>query len=349
MANPKSKILPRIFSVFVIVLVFHCVDAFYPSFMGDISSFGTNVIGSVLGIATVFGFCIVEKRGTLSIALSLHPLDVLKGLLSGLIFMVLPLAVVLAGQVLLLFVIDTGSSGLSLVAPNGNIIIFAAACALTAFSRELFFRGYVIRSMRPIYPFFDANTVQAALSVSLPLMLIVRNFVYGHYTFDRILFIVAVVLFTVVNEFFGSIKRGLIARVDGNIWSSVFDNFFFMFLGYSLFVQTNIITTFAPLVRLLLAQGISFLIAVLHYKRQYERNKKQKEKAHEEMVRRHELVQQQEMEQQDDPNLEDISQRSVKDLVSDYNKQMIDSLGMHARYYHEEDENITDLNETKKQ
>lgn len=353
MANPKSKILPEIFAVFATVLLFQCVDAFYPALMGDISTFGTNVVGSALGIIIVLISCFAGGRGLFDIGLSLRPIHFLKGFLSGGILMLLPMAIVLGFQKVLHIFLKIEALEIFFVPPNSdgtpsvtNIAVFAVSCAVTAFMQELFFRGYIIRSMRPTYPFFDANVVQAAFSAVFPLVLVIRNLLYGYYDFksgfDKTLFLIVIILFYIVYSFIASVKRGLLARVDGNIWPSVFDNFFSMFLGCSLFVGTNIITSYSAVIKLSAVQVISLLFTYIYYHKQYVKNKKRFEKRHEENLRNL----QQEFLQENDPNLLDISQRSVKDIVSDYNKQMIDSIGIHGMKAEQsnQDDNLIDLN-----
>ncbi len=359
MANPKSKILPGIMSTFVVVLMFFCMDAFAPMLMGDLNLFGTNVIGAGLGIVTVGVVCFTKRRPLASIGLVFDPFRILRGLAVGGGMALLPLLAVFGVQTAIYAVTKMPSLAPDFVTPNSGgemsivkIGIFAAACGVSALMQELVFRGYVVRSMRPQYPFIDANIVQASLSVALPLVLVVRNFAYGHYLFlngfKKIMFIVAVVLFYAVYTFFSSIKRGVVTRVSGDIWPSFVGNFLFMFVGGSLFVQNNIIVSYSSMVRLLAAELISLVIASIYYSRQYNRNKKRKEE-HDKRVAEHmEKLRQEELNREADPNLEDLSQKSVKEIMEQHHQKIIESIGSHSHHHNpESDDSITNLDEVR--
>lgn len=351
MANPKSKILPGVLSAFVVVALFHCVDAFAPMLQFDLNIFGTNILGAVAGIITVFLVCIAKKKSFVSIGLNLNVFNILSGLVSSLFTSAVPLMIVAAIRVIVFkhkfIVLPNSPEGFDFM----NAVVFAGSCVATAFFGELFFRGFVIRSMRPVYPFFDANIVQTVLSNSLLLLLVVRNIVYGHYDFvggiSKVIFISISVLFLIVYDGVGSIKRGLMARVSGDIWPSFFDNFFFLFLGSIMLTQSAIIQSYSAMVCLLFAQFVSFAFALGYYYRQKNRNKKRKENHLLELKKQREERLGKEVE---NPDLEDITDKSVKEIMKEYNDQMVSSVGAHSKGHNpEKDENIADLNEVKKE
>ncbi len=342
MANPKSKILPRISAAFVVIILFYCIDIFYPSFMFDLNTFGVNIIGCVCSLVTVFAVCVARRKTIFEIGFSPLLSDFFKGLVSGVILSVLPILIVAALQGLLYLITKLPIFELFFITPNSNgdislmnVSMFACAGIFYTFSKEIFYRGYIIRSMRPVYPFFDANIVQASLSVLVPLLLVLRNLLFGYYTFSslpkKIIFIVVLVLFTAAYTFIGSIKRGMLARVQGNIWPSFFENFFSLFLGYSIFVGDNMITTYQAMVKLLLVEVISFVFTLVHYRKQYSRNKKRLEKNKEEFKKRQEEYLRQQELMEKDPDLMDINDKSVQDIVNNYNRQMIDNIGKHVK------------------
>lgn len=359
MANPKSRILPGIMSTFVIVLLFHCVDAFAPMLMGDLGMFGTNAIGAGLGIVNVGAVCLSNHRPLGSIGVIFDPLRILRGFVVGGSIALLPLLAVFGVQTGIYALTGIQSLAPGFVTPNSNgemsvvkIGLFAAACGVSAFMQELTFRGYVVRFMRPQYPFRDANLVQAALSVALPLVLVARNFVFGHYSFlsgfQKIIFLVAVALFYIVYTFFSSVKRGVVTRVSGDIWPSFIGNFLFMFVGGSLFVQTNIIASYSSMVRLLAAELISLVVASIYYSRQYKRNKKRREEHDRKVAERMEKLRQEELNREADPNIENLTQKSVKEIMEQHQQKIIESIGVHSHSIHaEEDDSITSLNEAR--
>ena len=359
MANPKSKILPGIMSTFVVVIMFFCIDAFAPMLMGDLNLFGTNVIGAGLGIVTVGVMCFAKQRPLASIGLIFEPRRILRGLVVGGGMALLPLLAVFGVQTVIYAVTKMPSLAPDFVTPNADgemsvvkIGIFAVACGVSALMQEMVFRGYIVRSMRPQYPFTDANVVQAMLSVTLPVVLIIRNLVYGHYSFidgfKKIVFIVAVVLFYVAYTFFSSIKRGVVTRVSGDIWPSFVGNFLFMFVGGSLFVQNSIITSYSSMLKLLGAEAISLLVASIYYTRQYNHNKKRREE-HDKRVAEHmEKLRQEELNREADPNIEGISQKSVKEIMQQHQQKIIESVGSHSHHHNpESDDSITSLDEVR--
>ena len=359
MANPKSKILPGVMSTFVIVLMFFCVDALAPMLQGDLGQFGTNVIGACLGIVTIGVVCLSNHRPLGSIGLIFDPLRMLRGFFVGGSMALLPIAVVFGVQMGIYAVTGMQSLMPGFVTPNSNgettitnIVVFAAACAVSALMQELTFRGYVVRSMRPQYPFRDANLVQAALSVALPIVLVARNFVFGHYSFlsgvKKIIFVIAAVLFYIVYTFFSSIKRGVVARVSGDIWPSFMGNFLFMFVGGSLFVQSNIIMSYSSMIRLFAAEMLSLMIASVYYSKQYSRNKKRKEEHERRTTEHREKMRLEELNREPDPNVEDLTHKSVKEIMEQHQQKIIDSIGSHSRHTTpESDDSITSLDEAR--
>lgn len=357
MANPKSKILPSIFSTIAIVVLFYGLDVFAPMLMCDLSRFGTNVIGAGLGIVIVTAVCISKHRPLGSIGLIFDPVRILRGFLVGGSMATAPLVILFALKALAYgifkfesfrpdFVLPNSPDGFSLV----SVAVFGASCAASALMQELVFRGFVIRSMRPQYPFLDANVVQAALSVVLPLLTVLRNLVFGHYNhlsgFKKIIFIITVFLFYAVYTFFSSIKRGIVTRVSGDIWPSFFGNFAFLFFGGCLFIQNNMIKTFPPILFLLLAELISLIVAGKYYQKQYVRNVKRKEEHDKKVAEWIEKKRIQENNREADPNIEDLSQKSVEEIMNQHKQKLIESIGSHSQPVHpEKDDSISDFAE----
>ena len=346
-------------STFVLVLMFFCVDAFAPMLQGDLNQFGTNVIGAGLGLVAVGAVCLTNHRPLGSIGLIFDPLKILRGFAVGGSMALLPLLAVFLVQMGIYAVTKIPSLAPGFATPNANgemsvvnIVIFAAACGVSALMQEITFRGYVVRSMRPQYPFRDANLLQAALSVALPLVLVARNIVFGQYSFlsgfKKIIFIISVVLFYVVYTFFSSIKRGVVTRVSGDIWPSFIGNFLFMFVGGSLFVQNNIIVSYSSMLRLLVAEIISLVIASVYYSRQYSRNKKRKEEHEKKVAEQKEKMRLEELNREADPNIEDLTQKSVKEIMEQHQQKIIASIGFHSRQVTAEDnDGIASLDEVR--
>lgn len=359
MSNPTSKILPGIFATFTVVFVFWSVDAFAPMLMSDITRFGTNVIGAGLGLVTIVAACYSKHRPLASIGLVFDFRRILRGFVVGGSMATAPLVILFGLKCLVYAVFKFEAFRPDFISPNSpdgfslvSLVVYGVACCVCALMQELAFRGFVIRSMRPQYPFMDANLVQSFLSVVLPLILVVRNLVFGHYNhlsgMKKFVFIISVFLFYIVYTFFSSIKRGIVTRVSGDIWPSFFGNLAFLFLGGCLFIQNNMIKSFPPMLFLLAAEFISLVVARKYYQKQYVQNKKRNEE-HKRKVA--ELIEKQRLEElcrEEDSNVEALSQKSVQEIMQQHNQRLIDSLGSHARPVQpESDDSILNLAEVK--
>ncbi|MBQ8784252.1 MAG: hypothetical protein IJZ57_10840 [Clostridia bacterium] len=359
MANPKSKILPRILSTMVVVCMFYCIGEFAPMLGYDFSMFGVNIIGAGLGIIIVGVVCIANQRPLGSIGLIFELPRILRGILVGGSMAVLPIAFVFAVQVGLYSVFKIPSLAPSFVAPNFNgeaslikLVLFAAGCGASSLMQELTFRGYVVRSMRPQYPFTDANIAQAGLSIALPLIAVAKNLICGGYAersgVSLWIFLVIAVVFFAAYTFISSLKRGFVTRVTGDIWPSFFGNFFFQFLGGGLFVQSMILTSYSSMIRLFAAETISMTVAYIYYHRQYVRNKKRKEEHEKKLAQRLEAMRLEELSRGADPNVEDLSQKSVKEIMEQHNKRILDSIGAHSKPVQpQNDDSIVNLKEVE--
>ena len=357
MANPKSKILPRILSIFVVIVLFYAIGEFSPLIGFDLSMFGTNVIGAGLGVITVGVVCIANRRPLGSIGLIFDLPRILRGIMVGGGMSVLPIALVYVGQMGVYAVFKTPSLAPGFVTPNSDgefsmmkILLYAVGCGAMALMQELTFRGYVVRSMRPQYPFFDANIAQAALSVALPLVMIVKNFAVGNYSsrsgVKLIIFLVLTAVFYIVYTFVSSIKRGFVTRVTGDICPSFFGNFFFMFFGGSLFIQNSLINSYSSMIRLFIAEVVSMVAAYVYYQKQYVRNKKKKEEHDKMVAQRLEALHQEELSREADPNIENLTQKSVKEIMEMHNKRILESIGSHSQPVQpQSDDSIINLKE----
>ena len=82
MANPKSRVLPQIFNVFLFVMVAHCADAFLLVTPGDMSILGTNLYGHFAGILCVFVACLIKRKDVRMFGLRIKPKKIFKRIFS---------------------------------------------------------------------------------------------------------------------------------------------------------------------------------------------------------------------------------------------------------------------------
>lgn len=294
MANPKSKVLPQIFNVYLFVLVAHCIDVFVVKLKGDSTILGTNLYGHAVAIICVFVACIIKRKDVKPYGVVMNPKRIFKGFYRGAIFSLVPIAIVAALFSLIYAAFGPEWAKVSFVPPNLNYsngagipkatLVYAFTIAVSVFMKEFFFRGYALRSARPTYPFFDANIVQAVLCIPLPLVNHFRNVFLNTYgdAFERLPFMIVVALFYVVSEFMMGIKWGLLARVSKDIWLVFFDHYIYNFLAFSLFFSQSKITNWQTMVKLLLVQSISFVMVWFYYKKK--RTEKEKHRLERELT-----------------------------------------------------------------
>ncbi len=330
MANPKSKVLPGIIEVYLFVLVAFCFDAFYRNFMGDASILGNNLYGYVLGLVSVGVACVAKKKNVKSYGVILNPKAIFKGVYRGALFSLIPTAVVAGFSALIYAAFDFEWAKVQFVTPNHNyagdvstpitIAAYLISTIICVFAKEFFFRGYVIKTARSVYMFFDANAIQIALYVPMMLILHAKNIAMHQYSGDMMnpALMISIGVFWFVHEFITALKWGLLARVTRNIWASYFDHFFYNFITYSLLFSQSKITNYPTMVKLLIVQIISLIMVWYFYKKKrIERKQKKLQHEYEKIEKRHENSEKHALKS------EEINERHAKknqEILEDYNE-----------------------------
>lgn len=285
MANPKNRALPQIFNVFLFVMLAHCADAFVLTTPGDRSILGTNFYGHFIGIVCVFVACLIKRKDVRMFGIRIKLKKMPKRILEGAVFSVIPVALVSLVRAGLYAVTQNEEFKFLFNPPNHNsspfgvyktALVYAGALLVSTFLMEFFFRGYIIRSLRPTYPFADANIVQAALYCAVSIATILRNFIYGLYggIVDKIPLMIALIFFFIVHDFISGIKWGLLFRAKGDIWASLFDHWIYTFLVYTLFVHQTRVDKISTMMFLIATQLISFVMVYFYYKKERAKKKK---------------------------------------------------------------------------
>lgn len=285
MANPKSRVLPQIFNVFLFVMLAHCIDAFVLVTPGDMSILGTNLYGHFIGILCVFVACLIKRKDVRMLGLRIKPKKIFKRILEGAVFSLVPIAIVCVVREGLYIVTQNESLKFGFLPPNHikspfgvfkTTLIYAAAVLVSTFMKEFFFRGYIIRSARPTYSFADANIVQAVLYCAISITTIARNFTTGQYggIVESIPLVIALMLCFVVLDFISGIKWGLLFRAKGDIWASFFDHWLYRVFAYSIFISQMKVTKLSTMIYLIAVQAISFVMVYFYYKKERAKKKK---------------------------------------------------------------------------
>lgn len=279
MANPKSKVLPQIFEIYLFVFIAHCFDVFYYNFMGDASILGTNLYGHVIGLLCIGVVCVFKKKDIRAYGAVLKPKRIFKGFYRGALFSIVPMAIVAGFFSLIYAAFDVSWAKVRFLPPNhypaGEIgivsatVIYALALILSVFMKEFFFRGYVIRTARSVYQFFDANCIQIILCIPFPLVIHFRNILVPFYNEQQFnpLLIITVGLFWIAHEALTAFKWGLLARVSRDVWTTFFDHYLYRFFAFSIFVSQAKIANYSSMVKLLLVQLISLGMVWIYYKK----------------------------------------------------------------------------------
>ena len=287
MANPKSKVLPKLFNIFVFVFLAHCADTFAYFLESDRTVLGTAMFGHVGGVAIIIVACAIYKRDFRYYGLNFKRKKLFRGFYLGALFSCVPLAFFAVIKLFLsLFGIGTFTFRPPTAYAPGNefglgktLLIYAAASVVTVFMFEYVFRGYMLKEARPVYSFSDANIIQAAFCPMFSIATVGKYFLYGYYGGDlihNIIIVVSSVIFFLLTDFMTGIKRGMLTRVTGNIWAAFFDHFFYRVIGYSIFVCRMKFDLPSIFIYLTLIQATSFVMVYFFYKKEQEKREQKK-------------------------------------------------------------------------
>lgn len=364
MANPKSRVLPRVFSVYVFVLIAHCVSLFIMRTTQARDIFGVNFFGHLAGLVCVIFVCFIRMEDIRRTGFAFGFKKVLSGLFKGAVFALVPIALMCAFQLLAYKISGIESMKLDFVLPNASgspyskaitLALYAGALIVSTLMKEFFFRGYVISCARFTYSYDDINIVQAILYSTLSLFTIIINAMFSVYgSFKEALGIVAsLLIFFLVHDVLSGIKWGLISKVSGDVWIAFFDHFLYDFFAFSLLVNHDKTDYFASIIKLLCAQIVSFAMVYFYYKKEIKKSAVHKNDKVERSVRNDELedfssvdikkrvedfsgIKQTENEQKkpsvknENEALVDVEKGDISSLIKAYNKEFIDSMGSHS-------------------
>ena len=236
---------------------------------------GENLIHKVAGIALLFAALKVENLKWSEIGFTRCGFlkNILQGLLLGMICFVISYSI----EIILLSVqghavhIELYISGLSLTGlsiKHTDVPFFLLCVAfnfINVWMEEGLFRGFFIKVISDKYSLSKANLIAALLFGVWHFVMPVRSFIQGELGFWQMLLLVAgyIVLSGLM-----SIKWGLLYRITGSLWLGAADHFFNNTIATNmLHVVTDSGADEMQIVRILLAQIISFLFVAIIYRR----------------------------------------------------------------------------------
>lgn len=330
MANPKSKVLPQIIEVYLFVFIAHCFDVFYYNFMGDATVLGTNLYGHVMGLICVGVVLVIKKKNIKAYGAVLKPKRIFKGFYRGALFSLVPTAIVAGLFALIYAAFDVSWAKVAFLPPNhypagdmgivGATAIYGVSLIASVFMKEFFFRGYVIRTARSVYQFFDANCIQILLCIPLPLMNHLRNIAvpfYNETEFNPLLMI-SVALFWIIHEALTAFKWGLLARVSKDMWTTFFDHYLYKLIAFSLLLSRLKIADYSTMIKLLLVQLISLGMVWIYYKKKRAENEQKKLQQKLDKLERHQRRERGEINYSVSDQINEKHAKSNETILEDY-------------------------------
>lgn len=329
MSNPKGNTIPRVISIVLLMFVIYCADLFL--LKADRGILGDNFYARAASFVTLFIVLSTTKEPINILGISKKKKKILGGIVFGIIFSVIPLVLVTGIEYLFYFFTDNASLVLRFSPPNHTdrlppaayIAIYFVTSFFGSAFKEMFFRGYVLKTIKRVSDFKSANIVQAICYTAFILPLLLRNFILSPiYDPENVELAAFIVGFYLIHETLGAIKWGYLTRISGATYIATIDHTLYVFLANSIFITTRYVT-WSFMLHMLAIQVVSFLMVMVYYKINMKlvAEKKAKEAAEKEEKRKaRQIKHQQEIEAQIGVKTQDVNEISpneYKDLVDE--------------------------------
>lgn len=276
MSDPKGKALPDLLSMYFIMLLIYCADVFL--LKSDLTVLGDNFYSRFLCMTVLLLTVLFKKESLQTFGIDTKKKKFAKSVFYGVIFSVVPTAIVLLVEYVIIYrfypsELDFSFSPPSLnfvetegyLTPTACIVIYLLATVFAVCFKEFFFRGFLLSRLQKLTSFNSANVFQAALYAMFYLPKLLRDFLTDGYVGNVRKFAVFVIAFYIIHEFISGLKWGMASKKSGVVYISIIDNFLYSFLVGGLCVSsTNNLWLFMS--QALAIQLISFF-AVLVYTR----------------------------------------------------------------------------------
>lgn len=275
MSNPKGRTLPNAISMYFVMLAIYCLDIFV--FQSDLTVLGDAFFSRFFSFIIIFMYTKASKDSLAILGISKKKEKFVAGGIYGALFSLVPLFLVMLGEVV--YYASTDASMLNLnfsppslnyvrteghMTPVGVTVIYIATTFFGSAFKEFFFRGFMLKKMNKVMNFFSANLFQALLYMSFILPSLARNFLRGYYNSTTAKLAVFIIIFYIVHETFAGIKWGLITRISGSTYIATVDHFLYVFLSNSFFI-TSRYETWAFMLHMMAIQLVSFAMVLVYY------------------------------------------------------------------------------------
>lgn len=276
MSKPKSNTIPNVVNMFLIILGLYCIDLFF--IKSDLTVLGDNFYSRFVGFVAIFIYLWINKESVGTLGITKNKKKIVTGIVYGIIFSILPIAIAMAGECLYYGITDVSALNLRFSPPSLNyvkdvahitpaisIIIYTISTLFGSAFKEMFFRGFVLKKLKTVLDFGTANLVQALMYMSLTAPLLLRNLVNHYYDKTTTELGVFIVFFYIFHETIAGIKWGLITRVTGSTYVAIVDHFLYVFIANSVYI-TDRYVTWSFMTHMMAIQLISLAIVLIYYK-----------------------------------------------------------------------------------
>lgn len=275
MSNPKGRTLPNAISMYFVMLAIYCLDIFV--FQSDLTVLGDAFFSRFFSFIIIFMYTKASKDSLAILGISKKKEKFVAGGIYGALFSLVPLFLVMLGEVVYYASTDASMLNLNFSPPSLNYVrteghmtsvgVTAIYIATTFFGsafKEFFFRGFLLKKMNKVMNFFSANLFQALLYMSFILPSLARNFLRGYYNSTTAKLAVFIIIFYIVHETLAGIKWGLMTRISGSTYIATVDHFLYVFLSNSFFV-TSRYETWAFMLHMMAIQLVSLAMTLVYY------------------------------------------------------------------------------------
>ena len=339
MSNPKGRTLPNAISMFFIMLAVYSIDVFL--FRSDLTVLGDAFFARFISFIILFLYLWVAKEPIETLGISKKNQKFVAGGLYGVIFSVVPLAIVTLGEYIYYAATDATALSLRFETPNMTyvrseenltpavgVFIYILTCFFGNTFKEFFFRGFLLKKFNKVTEFSKANFMQAVMYMVFILPYLARNIPdqlsRGRLTPSLAVFMIA---FYIVHETLAGVKWGLMTRVSGSTYIATVDHFLYVFLSNSIFI-TNRYVTWSFMLHMLAIQLVSFFFVLIYYfygmKKINEKKKREKAKYEaelEEIQKRKKEHRANRVVKEKIDSLEEISPENFKNIVVESEKR----------------------------
>lgn len=338
MSNPKSRVIPDTLSMYLVMLVLYCLDIF--ALKSDLTVLGDAFYSRVASLAVLSVYLWLSKYSVSAIGLSSKKNKILGGVVYGTLFSVIPIALITLIESAVLGISNLAElelkfappslshvRDLEYLTPGITIIIYILTSFVGSAFKEFFFRGFMLKKLKTVLGFNQANLVQAFAYMFMSMPMLLRNLVNHYYDNTTAALGAYIVIFYIVHELIAGIKWGLLTRVTGATYVATFEHFLFVFISNSIFV-INKSDAWAWMTHMLAIQAVSFALILVYYKVNMKKitEKRELEKAKQEEHKKAHIERRKERERNNyvDEKITEInaiSPEQYKDIVGETNQK----------------------------